>query len=96
MRRAAGAAAWLQVVHGENVSNRVRGHLRDPNRYRNLFHGLIQGLQRPQPGTVTLDFLVTAPLWVVCDGLDGVAKWGGNGAGGAQHAIATGATDSCR
>ena len=75
VRRAAGAPAWLQVVHRENVSNRVRGRLTDPTRYRNLFHGLIQDLQRPQPGTVAFDFIVTAPLRVVSDGLGGVAKW---------------------
>jgi hypothetical protein len=35
-----GAPAWLQVVHGTNVSNRVRGMLVSPDRYRDDFVGL--------------------------------------------------------
>lgn len=70
----AGAPGWLQVVHGENVSNRVRGRLADPTRYRVLFPGLIESLPRPQAGAVALDLLVAAPLRMLREGLRGVAK----------------------
>ncbi|ACZ31708.1 hypothetical protein Xcel_2694 [Xylanimonas cellulosilytica DSM 15894] len=42
-----GPPAWLQVVHGKNVSNRVRGRLVDPSRYRDSFAGLLDGVPRP-------------------------------------------------
>jgi hypothetical protein len=41
---------WLQVVHGRNVSNRVRGRLVSPSQYVRLFPGL-------------LDDVVPVPLW---------------------------------
>jgi hypothetical protein len=34
-----GDPGWLQVVHGRNVSNRVRGRLVSPSRYVRLFPG---------------------------------------------------------
>ena len=70
----AGPPAWLQVVHGENVSNRVRGRLTDPSRHQALFPGLIDSLPRPRAGAVAVDLLVAAPLRKVRDGLRGVAK----------------------
>lgn len=70
----AGAPAWLQVVHGENVSNRVRGRLTDPKRHRARFPGLIDGLPRPHTATVAWDLLVAAPLRTMRDSLRYSAK----------------------
>jgi hypothetical protein len=70
----AGAPGWLQVVHGENVSNRVRGRLVDPTCYRGHFPGLIDGLPRPRAGVVAVDLLVAAPLRMLREGLRAAAK----------------------
>jgi Putative rhamnosyl transferase len=37
-----GDPGWLQVVHGRNVSNRVRGRLVSPSQYVRLFPGLFE------------------------------------------------------
>jgi hypothetical protein len=66
---AGGAPAWLQVVHGENVSNRVRGRLTDPSRHSTLFPGLVEKMPRPRFGGVTADRLVAAPMRGLRDGL---------------------------
>lgn len=42
--RGDGAPAWLQVVHGRNVSNRVAGQLMAPGRHASTFPGLIDDL----------------------------------------------------
>lgn len=42
--RVDGAPAWLQVVHGRNVSNRVGGRLTSPGRQASHFPGLIDDL----------------------------------------------------
>ncbi|WP_235038169.1 glycosyltransferase [Microbacterium sp. 18062] len=57
-----GSPAWLQVVHGGNVSNRVRGRRVNPTPYRQAFGGLLDGLPVPAPVTVVRDQLVTSPL----------------------------------
>lgn len=45
--------AWVQVVHGENVSNKIRGYKVGPSRWYNQYQHL--GLsQPPQPSTVDL------------------------------------------
>lgn len=41
--------AWLQVVHGANVSNRVRGRLISPSRYHDIFPGLLNDVYAPKP-----------------------------------------------
>jgi hypothetical protein len=69
-----GAPAWLQVVHGENVSNRVRGRLSDPSRYSELFPNLIDKLPRPRAGAVAGDLLISAPIRVLGDFLRGLVK----------------------
>lgn len=71
---AAGPPGWLQVVHGQNVSNRVRGVLTDPDRYQSLFPGLINHLPRPPTSAVAADLLVAAPLRALRDTLRSSAK----------------------
>lgn len=42
-----GDPAWLQVVHGSNVSNRVRGRRVSPEEYQANFPGALDDLPRP-------------------------------------------------
>lgn len=57
-----GSPAWLQVVHGQNVSNRVRGRRAQPGRFTALFPGLLNDLLEPTARELALDRLVKAPL----------------------------------
>lgn len=57
-----GGPGWLQVVHGDNVSNRVRGHRVDPDVYRSLFApGALDRLDSPGRLDVLLDRLTSTP-----------------------------------
>lgn len=58
----AGAPAWLQVIHGRNVSNRVRGWLTSPNRYVALFPGQLDGLPALGLAEQLADRMVYMPL----------------------------------
>lgn len=42
-----GPAAWMQVVHGMNVSNRVKGRLVSPGPFREQFGPLLDGVADP-------------------------------------------------
>lgn len=42
-----GAPAWLQVVHGRNVSNRVGGTLASPKQFAQLYPGLLDDVVEP-------------------------------------------------
>jgi Putative rhamnosyl transferase len=57
-----GRAAWLQVVHGRNVSNRVRGKLVEPSKYRAQFPGYLDGLPAPSRVALVRDRLVSIPV----------------------------------
>lgn len=60
-----GAPGWLQVIHGENVSNRVRGRLVSPRTWGALFPGLLDDVDVPPRGRVLRDHLLWGPLrWV--------------------------------
>ncbi len=56
-----GGPAWLQVVHGSNVSNRVRGRLVSPRRYRELFGDQLDDVAEPAGSDVVRDLLVRVP-----------------------------------
>lgn len=68
-----GRPAWLQVVHGRNVSNVVRGRLVDPAIYATDFAGLLDGVSRPRRRDLVLDAAVRVPLR---DGRDVVRRTG--------------------
>ena len=72
--RLSGEPGWLQVVHGNNVSNRVRGHLTDAELVDGLFIGL-DDVQRPPRRALVLDRLVVAPGRQLRDVIKTVAKW---------------------
>ncbi len=56
-----GDPGWLQVVHGTNVSNRVRGRLADPELYRDLFPGLLDDVASVSPAQHVSDRLIRQP-----------------------------------
>ena len=62
-----GGPGWLQVVHGENVSNRVRGRLVAPERFEREFGSLIDDARTPSRAELTRDRLLQAPGRLVRD-----------------------------
>lgn len=57
-----GEPAWLQVVHGGNVSNRVHGRMVSALPYTHLFPGMLDGLPRPRLSLLAFENLVAAPV----------------------------------
>lgn len=69
-----GAPAWVQVIHGANVSNRVHGRLTRPSRYVSQFPVTIATLPEPNPLQFVAETLVSNPLRVVSTFLRSTAK----------------------
>jgi Putative rhamnosyl transferase len=69
-----GEPGWLQVIHGSNVSNRVRGRLVSPARYTGLFPGLLDDVRPPQPLEFAIDRLAAQPRRVARDSGRAVVK----------------------
>lgn len=69
-----GAPAWLQVVHGGNVSNRVHGALVSPAPYDALFPRLLDDVTPPSRRQVVRDRCVTSPMRIVRDGIRQAVK----------------------
>ncbi|MCC2029639.1 hypothetical protein KEC56_08925 [Microbacterium sp. YMB-B2] len=57
-----GPPAWLQVIHGQNVSNRVRGNRVDPGAHRDAFPGQLDAVPAASAAGVWLDRAVKRPL----------------------------------
>lgn len=57
-----GDPGWLQVVHGSNVSNRVRGRRVAPQRYATLFGEGLAEVTAPSRSEVGADLLVGLPV----------------------------------
>jgi hypothetical protein len=74
VRSIRGSAAWLQVIHGTNVSNRVRGRLVSPASDRARFGALLDGLPEPRAALVLRDRVVFGPLRAIREGGRAVAK----------------------
>lgn len=70
----AGPPAWLQVVHGGNVSNRVRGRLVSPAPYRDLFGTGLRDLPDPRPTRILTDRLLRNPARAAREGVRSAAK----------------------
>ncbi len=67
--------AWLQVVHGANVSNRVRGRLVAPGRYAPRFGRMLDDVPQPTRGALLRDGAVFGPARAVREaGRAGVKK----------------------
>ena len=60
--RLGGPPGWLQVVHGANVSNRVRGRLVSPHPYRVRFGGMLDDVPVPSSATVLRDLVLGVPV----------------------------------
>jgi hypothetical protein len=69
-----GQPAWLQVVHGTNVSNRVHGRLAAPGRFRQRFRGLLDDVPEPRWRELVADSVLFSPARVVRDASRAVAK----------------------
>ena len=63
-----GDPGWLQVVHGANVSNRVRGRRTNPARHREAFPGLLADLPEPPVQQIAADVLISVPGRAIRDG----------------------------
>lgn len=57
----AGSPAWLQVVHGGNVSNRVRGIRISPEIYTKKFPGLLDDIPVPTSAQLFKEHVVRRP-----------------------------------
>jgi hypothetical protein len=72
--QASGTPGWLQVVHGDNVSNKARGKLVDPAQARGWFAPkLLDGARSPGLAEMAIDMAV-APLRSIRDGTFRVAR----------------------
>lgn len=79
-----GAPGWLQVVHGQNVSNRVRGRLVSPRLHVDSFPGLLVECAEPTASQIRLDRLVSGPLRAGRDSARAAAKSAVLAVGGRQ------------
>lgn len=68
---------WLQVVHGSNVSNRVRGRLVSPESYRDRFGPALEGVSMPRRSAELGDALIGYPLRAARDGVRAAARVAG-------------------
>lgn len=57
-----GPPGWLQVVHGSNVSNRIRGRRINPTSYASRFEGLLDDADIPTTSEVARDLIVALPV----------------------------------
>ena len=70
-----GPGGWLQVVHGGNVSNKVRGQRVSPEALASRFHaGALGGLDPASALTLAADRLVLSPVRAGRDRLFGLAR----------------------
>lgn len=65
---------WLQIVHGSNVSNRVRGRLVSPIPYLDRYAGALAGVRIPDRSEVLRDSMLGYPLRSARDGLRSTAR----------------------
>lgn len=73
-RELSGEPGWLQVVHGNNVSNRVRGRLVAPTAYRGTFGSLIEDVSTPSPAVRCREALVARPGRAARESVRALAK----------------------
>jgi putative rhamnosyltransferase len=63
-----GPPSWLQVVHGANVSNRVRGRLVSPRAHQARFGNTLDDAPTPVFADITKDMFVGVPIRAARDG----------------------------
>ncbi len=69
-----GRPGWLQVVHEDNVSNRIRGRLVTSRPHRDAFPGLLENLPDPTVGEFVTERAVLGPSRVAREAARGSAK----------------------
>ena len=69
-----GPPAWLQVVHGLNVSNRIRGRLVAADPFADRFPGLLDDVATVRTLELVRDALVEGPVRLLRDGLRSAIK----------------------
>lgn len=69
-----GRPGWLQVVHGSNVSNRVRGRLVSPDGFRALFGDMLDDVAEPSLFELGKDLLLLNPARTVRDSTRAAAR----------------------
>ncbi len=74
VRHVEGDPGWLQVIHGTNVSNRVRGRRVTPTAYHEQFPGLLEDMPEPSRYELALDTWVGRPSRYVRDTTRGSAR----------------------
>jgi N-acetylglucosaminyl-diphospho-decaprenol L-rhamnosyltransferase len=70
-----GDPAWLQVVHGSNVSNRIRGRLVAPEPYSQRFGELLADFAVPTHRDLVADRIVAHPWRTLRAAPRSAAKW---------------------
>ncbi|MGY1699110.1 glycosyltransferase [Geodermatophilus sp. SYSU D00766] len=60
-----GRPGWVQVVHGGNVSNRVRGRRVGPSAYREDFPGVLEEVPEPRRSEWVRETVVEAPVRLI-------------------------------
>jgi len=65
VKEVAGPPAWLQVVHGRNVSNSVHGRLLSPSPLTHLFPSALPGLGEPTARQMFVGNVIAGPLRAV-------------------------------
>jgi hypothetical protein len=69
-----GAPGWLQIVHGGNVSNRVRGKRVSPMSYRDHFAGLLDAVGEPTRADMVRDRYISQPRRAIYEFTRATAK----------------------
>lgn len=69
-----GRPAWLQVVHGTNVSNRIRGRLVSPAGFEPLFGPLVSDVPEPGVPAILADRVLRGPLRGLTEAMRAAAK----------------------
>jgi hypothetical protein len=69
-----GSPAWLQVVHGTNVSNRIRGVRIAPEPFAPGFGALLDGTEGPDTRAAIRERLLELPCRVLREGGRAIAK----------------------
>jgi N-acetylglucosaminyl-diphospho-decaprenol L-rhamnosyltransferase len=70
-----GEPGWLQVIHGANVSNRVRGRLVSPGKYYRLFPGHLDDVSIPKTVDLVSDFTIARPRRFARESVRAMAKF---------------------
>jgi hypothetical protein len=73
-RRIGGPPAWLQVVHGSNVSNRTRGRLVSPEPYRHLFADELADVPTQTRAAILQDRVIDVPVRTLRDAGRGAVR----------------------